>query len=773
MADLVRLTRVELVKLSKHRLTWGALLALLLITGLRIHNLYTRVRDEPGVAAKVDEYMQAQVEAWGAWDMGAAVLVAQEGENLVSKGYGFSNREQETPITPDTIFPLASITKPFTALAIMQLQEAGRLSVDDPIGVYFPAYAHGDEITIHHLLTHSSGIPNTQGPIPDGLNFEPGTKAEYSNSNYILLGRIVEQASGQSYAAYVQEHIFEPLGMRNSGYDPQSVADRPNWAVGYGRGAEGPVAVAYDPAEVTGGAGALYSSAADLVRWERALRTEQLVDQNTLNQMWTPFQKGWGFDLGFGTQYGIGYGWIVGEAFGRPMVAHGGIMNGMAGAIVRFTGDEDVAIIVLSNSDWAPVSRIVVDLAAIVFGEAYTLPTRRASTVIDLDPAVFDAYVGDYEAAGMYSSPMSFTVLREGERFLMRIRDQAGGEGSITMALYPESETHFFTDLAGDTEVSFVAGETGEVNAGEYNRLVITRAGQEIASARRRGAPGSAETPAAEGAAGAPAALALASSFSHKVLPKDYRQAATLPGVFEQVRLSSDWLIVAVILLGVIAVGQEFTWGTLRAVLARGVHRRDLLLAKFMALATVTASYLLIQWLTCAILGLLTTRSLTGRLDLSFVDGTFCLVQLDALARSWFVVLAFIAFTLAINVWAGRPGPAFSVLSLGYLLSLTAYVSLPILTFGFAHLLGLDVTALGKPMWGKWLVFLVPHYNSRLVLHWAGPPRISELDHWVRDAAEAAHLPLDPWLAVAVLLLCGLISLLGAIHLFKHKEMTA
>jgi hypothetical protein len=435
-------------------------------------------------------------------------------------------------------------------------------------------------------------------------------------------------------------------------------------------------------------------------------------------------------------------------------------MNGMVGAIARFA-DDDVVIIVLSNTDWTPVGRIVVDLAAIVLGEAYILPTRHTSAVIDLDPALFDTYVGDYEAEGLV-----FTVLRERERFLMRISDQTGGEWSMTMTLYPESETQFFTDLSGDTGVSFIADETGEID-----RLVVTRAGQEMASARRRGACGSAETESTEEATGTSGALLLASIFDHEVLPKDTRRAATLPGVFEQVRLLCDWLNIAVILLGVIAVGQEFTWGTMRTVLARGVHRGRLVLAKFLALATVAASYLLMLWLACAILGLATTRSLTGTLDLSFVDDTFCLVQLGTLARTWLVVLSFTAFVLVVNVWAGRPGPAFSVLFLGYFLSLSVYILAPVLVFWFVHL-GLDMAALGDTIWGR-LIVLVPHYSGRLVIHWAKPSALSDLDNWVRNLIELSHLPSNPWLSVAVLSLYGFIPLLGAIHLFKHKEMTA
>src|SRR5688572_17307322 len=191
-------------------------------------------------AARADAFVNAFVEQK---KFMGAVLVAQDGKPVLRKGYGFANVEWEIPNTPDTKFRLGSITKQFTALAILQLAEAGKLSLDDPAKKYYsdapPAW---DKVTVHHLLNHTSGIPSytsipnffrdkARDPLKPAeivkltqdkpLEFEPGEKMIYSNSGYVLLGHIIEKASGEEYADYMRKHIFEPLGMKNTGYDMQ------------------------------------------------------------------------------------------------------------------------------------------------------------------------------------------------------------------------------------------------------------------------------------------------------------------------------------------------------------------------------------------------------------------------------------------------------------------------------------------------------------------------------------------------------------------------
>jgi CubicO group peptidase (beta-lactamase class C family)/ABC-type transport system involved in multi-copper enzyme maturation permease subunit len=743
MADLLRLARAEWVKLWKHRLTWGLLVALIAVLALQTRDLYAKVRDEPSVTVKVDAYVQARVEAWPKWDMSAAVLIARDGQILVSKGYGLADRQSGTPITPDTIFPLASISKQFTALAIMQLEEAGLLRVDDPLAKYYPEYPRSDEITLHHMLTHSSGLPNgTRLFLPHALEFDPGTQASYSNLNYILLGHIVEQVSGQPLGDYLQGHVFGPLGMRNSGFDPASVADKPNVAQGHVRGKDGPEAFAYPSLEHAGGAGALYGSAADLYRWDRALYTEELVSQATVARIFFPHYP---YDENY-----TGYGWVVGEWNERPVVMHGGFLDGATGMIVRFLED-DAAVIVLSNTDWAPVSRIAEGLAAILFGDHYELPVQHTVDIVDLDPALYDTYTGVYE---MSEQDVVLVVKREERRFLLDLRTPVE---QATVELYPVSETHFVAGM-GATEFEFIADETGAVN-----QLQVTNAGQRLPLAVRRGTAAVEERDLSE-LNRVLGALDLEPSFRMRL------EAVTLPGIFERLPRVYDWLIVSVILLCVVFVGQEFAWGTMRTALARGASRVRLLLAKFLAMGALMACYILVLWVACALMGLWTTRVLQGEVDWQFVHGSFWLAQLGTLGRVWLIALSSIALTVGVYAWVGRPGPAFSLRFLGYFFGLIAYFFLSMVPMLALTRPGARPADFGDTL-GARLVELMPHYNSRIVAHWGEPSPLYEMDHGLRVMAEIFHFRYDPWYAAAILVVYGLVPFVLGVVSFQRREM--
>jgi CubicO group peptidase (beta-lactamase class C family) len=214
-----------------------------------------------------------------------SVLVAHGNDVLFSKGYGSANLEWDIPDSPSTKFRLGSVTKQFTAASILLLEERGKLKVEDPVKKYLPdAPAAWDKMTIFHVLTHTAGIPNFTSfpeyaslePFPTTpeklvgrfrdkpLDFQPGENWSYSNSGYILLGYLIEKISGESYEKFVQENIFSPLGMKDSGYDSNSaiIAHR---ATGYQRGPDGTVANAgYIHMSVPHAAGALYSTTEDL-----------------------------------------------------------------------------------------------------------------------------------------------------------------------------------------------------------------------------------------------------------------------------------------------------------------------------------------------------------------------------------------------------------------------------------------------------------------------------------------------------------------------------
>jgi CubicO group peptidase (beta-lactamase class C family) len=306
-----------------------------------------------------------------------SVLIARNGEILLRKGYGMADRDKQIPNTPQTKFRLGSITKQFTAMAILMLQEQGKLQVQNRICTYFSKCPTAwQEITIHHLLTHTSGIPNftdfpdyqktkqspssptqTIGRFNDKpLDFQPGTKWSYSNSGYIVLGFIIEQVSGQSYEMFLREHIFGPLKMMDTGYEHNNDL----LAVGYANTVSKADAI---DMSIPYAAGALYSTVEDLYRWDQALDTEQLVSKKLREQMFTSFVS-----VPDSSGGGYGYGWFIGTEVNRPMVGHGGGIEGFSTNIFRFR-DDKVTIIVLSNQENTDTGGISHILAQRVFGE--------------------------------------------------------------------------------------------------------------------------------------------------------------------------------------------------------------------------------------------------------------------------------------------------------------------------------------------------------------------------------------------------------------------
>jgi CubicO group peptidase (beta-lactamase class C family) len=328
------------------------------------------------ISKQADEYLR-RVGADGAFS--GAALVARGGEVLLSRGYGFDDREWKIPVKSDTKFRLGSITKQFTAAAILQLQERGLLQVGDLLSKHLPDYPQGGRITIHHLLTHTSGTPTYTVPSarPDmvlpmsreqlldrfqnqPLEFEPGSDWRYSNSGYYLLGVIVETVSGAPYEQYLQRNIFEPLGMSGTGYD-RSEDVLPKRAAGYRRTKHGIENARYADMSWPYAAGALYSTIEDLYRWDRALAEGGILSDKSREQAFAKqFTK-----QGVGS---YGYGWAVGERLGRRYVEHGGGINGFSTMISRYI-DDDAVIIVLSNIENANARRHADELAKILFGK--------------------------------------------------------------------------------------------------------------------------------------------------------------------------------------------------------------------------------------------------------------------------------------------------------------------------------------------------------------------------------------------------------------------
>lgn len=312
-----------------------------------------------------------------------SILIARDGVPIVDRGYGLANEEWGQPNSPATVFRVGSVTKQFTAMAIMQLRDRGALKLTDGICAYVtPCPETWRSITLRHLLTHTSGVPNYTS-LPDWderisrvphtrnalvaefsgapLDFAPGEKFRYSNSGYYLLGMVIERVTGQAYADVLQKNLFAPLGMTHTGYDRQRDV-LPQRAAGYAWSGNRFVNADDINVDLAFSAGALMSTTGDLLRWDQALNTERLVSRRTLDEIFTPEKNGYG------------YGWMIGDSAGHRQIGHGGSIQGFSAFISRFP-DDRVTIIVLSNSQATSATRIAKDLAAITFGAPVKMPT--------------------------------------------------------------------------------------------------------------------------------------------------------------------------------------------------------------------------------------------------------------------------------------------------------------------------------------------------------------------------------------------------------------
>ncbi len=333
----------------------------------------TPTSQPPTIEDAIDEYITSDMRQSA---FSGSILIAKGDNILISKGYGMADIESDLPNSAQTIFRLGSITKQFTAMAIMILQEEGKLDVQDPVCDYMINCPEvWQSVTIHHLLTHSSGIPNytsfsdfdfekkyTVNEIIDTfidkpLHFLPGGGFRYSNSGYIVLGLIIEQFSeNNSYEDFLQENIFQPLNMTNTVYE-QNDQTLDNRALGYVRMPDETLRDAdYLDMSAPYSAGALYSTVEDLNLWDRALYTETLVSENSLETMFTRHMADYG------------YGWYSIKISNRNVKAHGGDINGFSANIARFV-DDDLVIIVLSNVENVDTLNLTRALAAIVFEE--------------------------------------------------------------------------------------------------------------------------------------------------------------------------------------------------------------------------------------------------------------------------------------------------------------------------------------------------------------------------------------------------------------------
>ncbi len=331
----------------------------------------------PPLSGKITSERSAQIDTLFAsykGDVpGAAVIVIHNGKVLHGVGYGLANLESRTPVTPQTIFHMASSGKQFTGTAIILLAAEGKLQYDDPITRFLPELNRiGSTVTVRQLLHHTGGIPETDDELrdrfpnanptnQDELNllkvwgerrFTPGAKFKYSNAGYELLGSIVERASGQMFATFMHTRIFKPLGMRNTfSYDKAKLTN-PMRALGYDVKGSKFTLNDVDQLDNLFGSGSIYSTNEDLYYYDQALYTDKLVSQAALQEALKPAV------LSNGREYPYGFGWEVGVDRGMPFMAHAGAWSGFSAYMVRYP-QHKFSVMVLANRSDADLEDLV------------------------------------------------------------------------------------------------------------------------------------------------------------------------------------------------------------------------------------------------------------------------------------------------------------------------------------------------------------------------------------------------------------------------------
>lgn len=386
---------------------------------------------QDATAAKVDEFIRAEMQKQKI--PGVSLAVVKDGQIVYAKGYGFANVEHQVPVKPETVFQSGSVGKQFTAAAVMLLVEEGKINLEDKISKYFADTPETwKDITIRHLLTHTSGMGDyprdfdlradyTEDELYKKiklapLTFQPGEKWAYSNLGFVTLGILINKVSGKFYGDFLQERVFKPLGMTTARVINEADII-PNRASGY-RLVKGEIKNQdwVSPSVNTTADGALYLTVYDMVKWDAALGGDKLLKKASLEQSWTPVK------LNDGKTHPYGFGWMFGEVNGKRIIEHGGAWQGFKAMISRYP-DDKLSVIVFANLINANEKKLAHGVAAI-FNPALAPPVAKA--IEDKEPKV-TAFVKDFlqkTVSGQATQEM-FTTEAASSLFPDRIK-QAG-----------------------------------------------------------------------------------------------------------------------------------------------------------------------------------------------------------------------------------------------------------------------------------------------------------------------------------------------------------
>lgn len=414
------------------------------------------------IPRKIDELIRTYAAAD---KFNGTVLVAAHGSVIFEKGYGYRDAHAKSLNDASTIFQLASVSKQFTAVAVLKLVELHQLSLSDKLKKFYPDFPRADSITIEQLLTHTSGIHDfASDNASDNVSmtsatettliarfrdkpfdFSPGKGWRYSNSGYSLLAFIIQKVSGMTYEAAVRKYIFEPLEMTHSGFDFAHLP-KTHRAIGYSLLNDTAQVRSYiADSSVTIGAGSIYSTVGDLYKWHRGLQEHRIVSRDLMERAYTPKAVNYGFGV------------MVDSMFGRRVVAHSGDIGGFTTYLARVTED-DICIVLLDNTEHVNMQTIARKIIAILYNQPYR-PTvfLSASREVTLSEEVLKRYAGSYKDP--YSSRVA-TVALENGRLVFRF-----GVGGQPFTLLPKAEDRFFVSReVASFEIEFTREKSGVVS---------------------------------------------------------------------------------------------------------------------------------------------------------------------------------------------------------------------------------------------------------------------------------------------------------------------
>jgi CubicO group peptidase (beta-lactamase class C family) len=404
---------------------------------------------------KLDELLSAYNKLYA---FSGTAFVAANGQTLLEKGYGYSNMESKTMNDAQSLYQIGSISKQFTTTLILKLAEMNKLKLTDKLTKYFPGYPNGDKITIHHLMSHTSGIfnytndvefmskhshePTTEKVVVEllkkrPLDFEPGTNWNYSNSGYMLLGYIIQKVTKKPYETVMRDFIFKPLQMTNSGFDFIHSTNA-HKAIGYSAISEKTNSVAQlVDSSVSFAAGSIYTTASDLYKWHQAVLNNKILKRATIEKAFTVVKNKYG------------YGWMMDSINNKRITKHSGGIDGFNAYFARVEAD-NVCVVLLNNMGNPRLEEINKNILALLYDMPYKVPQLK--TEVKVSEEILQKYVGTYELMPQF---VIVVTLENGTLF-----GAATGQGKFE--LFAQKENYFFLK-AVDAEVEFVSDDKGAV----------------------------------------------------------------------------------------------------------------------------------------------------------------------------------------------------------------------------------------------------------------------------------------------------------------------